>query len=202
MTAQTFDVVVLGFRSSGTETAGAAIARIVGITPEEGDALIRNAPRVVLGRAEYSAAEACAASLGLAGAEVTVVPHPFVIDSPANLASDSDPKPLSFRSTAPGPSPEELVVNAPPAAAMPVMAEAMRSDPPLGYRATEPDSAHRQAMHDAHSAPRESHGPERSSRVMGVLSIKPGRSMGLRYAGLLAFIAAMYAVWVFLLDRL
>jgi hypothetical protein len=99
-----YDVVVLGFRgTSASEPAARAIARVIDITEEEGESLIRNAPRAVRSRVDYATAEACAASLGLAGAEVAIAEHPF--DAQRRTAS-GEIEGIVVRSTQPGHVPD------------------------------------------------------------------------------------------------
>jgi hypothetical protein len=101
---KTYDVVVLGFSdSTASEPAARAIARVIGVTEEEGESLIRNAPRAVRSRVDYASAEACAASLGLAGAEVAIAEHPF--DAQRRTAS-GEIEGIVVRSTQPGHVPD------------------------------------------------------------------------------------------------
>jgi hypothetical protein len=100
---KTYDVVVLAFHGTASEPAARAIARVIGITEEEGESLIRNAPRAVRTRVDYTTAEACAASLGLAGAEVAIAEHPF--DAQRRTAS-GEIEGIVVRSTQPGHVPD------------------------------------------------------------------------------------------------
>jgi hypothetical protein len=106
MTAKTYDVVVLSFRDTASEPAARAIARVIDVTEEEGEALLRNAPRAVRSRVDYATAEATAASLGLAGAEVAIAEHPF--DAQRRTAS-GEIEGLVVRSTEPGHVPDPSV---------------------------------------------------------------------------------------------
>jgi hypothetical protein len=100
---KTYDVVVLAFRDTASEPAARAMARVIDITEEEGESLIRNAPRAVRSRVDYATAEACAASLGLAGAEVAIAEHPF--DAQRRTAS-GEIEGIVVRSTQPGHVPD------------------------------------------------------------------------------------------------
>jgi hypothetical protein len=101
--AKTYDVVVLAFHDTASEPAARAIARVIDITEEEGESLIRNAPRAVRSQVDYATAEACAASLGLAGAEVAIAEHPF--DAQRRTAS-GEIEGIVVRSTQPGHVPD------------------------------------------------------------------------------------------------
>jgi hypothetical protein len=141
-------------------------------------------------------AEACAASLGLAGADVTICEHPFAAPYPGQDARLQDVA-LSLRSTRPAPVPSEstalaLVANAPPGL----------PDPESDVRTARQEQA-REARERAPSE-QSADDVEDEARVerMGVLSIPPPRPQRFRYAGLVVLVAAAYCAWLYLLERM
>jgi hypothetical protein len=81
MTDGGYDVLVTAF-APRHETAAQALARVVGIAVARGEALCRALPCVVLSDVAYARAESIAASLQLAGAEASVMPH-AAVETPA-----------------------------------------------------------------------------------------------------------------------
>jgi hypothetical protein len=206
--AKSYDVVLLGFRPDAPERPEAALARIVGITEEEGEALTRNAPRPVMSAVDYGRAEAFAASLGVAGAQVTIVDHPFRVSFADNANQGVDAAPLSLRSTSPAPEPSpssEPALAAEPSTALAlIVSEA--PDGALPFRSTDVDvvsdpGAAPGYRAEPHATDPADHDEEPAGR-MGVLSIPPPRPQRFRYAGVAVLIAAVYCIWVYLLERL
>ena len=194
--SKSYDVVLLGFRTDAAERPESALARIVGITPEEGEALLRNVPRTVVSDVSYATAETFAASLGLAGAEVTVVDHPFDAPDQASHGQSSQAVPLSLRSTRPAPEPAVTST----ALALP------GGHPSLPYRPTDVDARageHTAPAREPAPAP-DDDGVEDEARVerMGVLSIPPPRPQRFRYAAVAMLVGAAYCVWLYLLERM